>query len=158
MSDRSIRLQLPGWEGRWGSSELIVKLLSVSDTKSLHAFSPPPERDTKGKILCVFQGIGKFILLLAFLYFFVCSLDVLSSAFQLVGGMDGRGQRSGLGVVFSLNLVWKVTAQQAPSSCSLLEYFRTGSHLRSSCEVMPPFYRKENWGPWKSYDWLAEVA
>lgn len=44
------------------------------------------ERDTKGKILCVFQGIGKFILLLAFLYFFVCSLDVLSSAFQLVGG------------------------------------------------------------------------
>uniref|UniRef100_A0A8C0LZP5 Sodium-dependent phosphate transport protein 2B n=1 Tax=Canis lupus familiaris TaxID=9615 RepID=A0A8C0LZP5_CANLF len=44
------------------------------------------ERDTKGKILCVFQGIGKFILLLGFLYFFVCSLDVLSSAFQLVGG------------------------------------------------------------------------
>ncbi|XP_027945225.1 sodium-dependent phosphate transport protein 2B [Eumetopias jubatus] len=44
------------------------------------------ERDTKGKILYVFQGIGKFILLLGFLYFFVCSLDVLSSAFQLVGG------------------------------------------------------------------------
>ncbi|KAM7326296.1 hypothetical protein ACRRTK_014774 [Alexandromys fortis] len=44
------------------------------------------ERDTKGKILCVFQGIGKFILLLGFLYMFVCSLDVLSSAFQLVGG------------------------------------------------------------------------
>ncbi|XP_027794349.2 sodium-dependent phosphate transport protein 2B [Marmota flaviventris] len=44
------------------------------------------ERDTKGKILCVFQGIGKFILLLGFLYLFVCSLDVLSSAFQLVGG------------------------------------------------------------------------
>ncbi|XP_029788430.1 sodium-dependent phosphate transport protein 2B isoform X2 [Suricata suricatta] len=44
------------------------------------------ERNTKGKILCVFQGIGKFILLLTFLYFFVCSLDVLSSAFQLVGG------------------------------------------------------------------------
>ncbi|KAM5271714.1 sodium-dependent phosphate transport protein 2B [Ctenodactylus gundi] len=44
------------------------------------------DRDTKGKILCVFQGIGKLILLLAFLYMFVCSLDVLSSAFQLVGG------------------------------------------------------------------------
>ncbi|XP_075399707.1 sodium-dependent phosphate transport protein 2B [Tenrec ecaudatus] len=44
------------------------------------------ERDTKGKILCVLQGIGKVILLLGFLYFFVCSLDVLSSAFQLVGG------------------------------------------------------------------------
>ncbi|XP_006919014.2 sodium-dependent phosphate transport protein 2B isoform X1 [Pteropus alecto] len=44
------------------------------------------ERDTKGKLLCVFQGIGKFILLLGFLYLFVCSLDILSSAFQLVGG------------------------------------------------------------------------
>ncbi|XP_012381930.1 sodium-dependent phosphate transport protein 2B [Dasypus novemcinctus] len=44
------------------------------------------ERDTRGKILCVLQGIGKFILLLGFLYLFVCSLDVLSSAFQLVGG------------------------------------------------------------------------
>uniref|UniRef100_A0A2K5ZKC8 Sodium-dependent phosphate transport protein 2B n=1 Tax=Mandrillus leucophaeus TaxID=9568 RepID=A0A2K5ZKC8_MANLE len=44
------------------------------------------ERDTRGKILCVFQGIGRLILLLGFLYFFVCSLDVLSSAFQLVGG------------------------------------------------------------------------
>lgn len=44
------------------------------------------ERDSRGKLLCVFQGIGKFILLLGFLYLFVCSLDVLSSAFQLVGG------------------------------------------------------------------------
>ncbi|XP_003411428.1 sodium-dependent phosphate transport protein 2B-like [Loxodonta africana] len=44
------------------------------------------ERDAKGKILCIFQGIGKFILLLGFLYLFVCSLDILSSAFQLVGG------------------------------------------------------------------------
>nr|XP_004656212.2 sodium-dependent phosphate transport protein 2B [Jaculus jaculus] len=44
------------------------------------------ERDTRGKVICVFQGIGKFFLLLGFLYLFVCSLDVLSSAFQLVGG------------------------------------------------------------------------
>ncbi|KAM6150271.1 sodium-dependent phosphate transport protein 2B [Erethizon dorsatum] len=44
------------------------------------------ERDAKGKILCIFRAIGKFILLLGFLYLFVCSLDVLSSAFQLVGG------------------------------------------------------------------------
>ncbi|XP_007535177.1 LOW QUALITY PROTEIN: sodium-dependent phosphate transport protein 2B [Erinaceus europaeus] len=44
------------------------------------------DRDTKGKVLVVFQGMGKFILLLGFLYLFVCSLDVLSSAFQLVGG------------------------------------------------------------------------
>ncbi|XP_004624706.1 sodium-dependent phosphate transport protein 2B isoform X2 [Octodon degus] len=44
------------------------------------------ERDAKGKILCILQGIGKFVLLLGFLYLFVCSLDILSSAFQLVGG------------------------------------------------------------------------
>uniref|UniRef100_A0A4X2KAZ1 Sodium-dependent phosphate transport protein 2B n=1 Tax=Vombatus ursinus TaxID=29139 RepID=A0A4X2KAZ1_VOMUR len=44
------------------------------------------ERDTKGKIIAVFRGFGKVILLLGFLYFFVCSLDILSSAFQLVGG------------------------------------------------------------------------
>ncbi|XP_004681556.1 PREDICTED: sodium-dependent phosphate transport protein 2B-like [Condylura cristata] len=43
------------------------------------------DRDTRGKFLCVFQGIGKFILLLGLLYLFVCSLDVLSSAFKLVG-------------------------------------------------------------------------
>ncbi|XP_069487954.1 sodium-dependent phosphate transport protein 2B-like [Ambystoma mexicanum] len=44
------------------------------------------ELDTKGKILAVLKGIAKFFILLGLLYFFVCSLDVLSSAFQLVGG------------------------------------------------------------------------
>ncbi|CAL8310411.1 unnamed protein product [Lota lota] len=42
--------------------------------------------DTKGKILRVLSAIMKFCLLLCFLYMFVCSLDILSSAFQLVGG------------------------------------------------------------------------
>ncbi|KAM6441503.1 sodium-dependent phosphate transport protein 2B isoform 3-T4 [Liasis olivaceus] len=44
------------------------------------------ELDGKHKVVYILQGIGKFILLLGLLYFFVCSLDVLSSAFQLVGG------------------------------------------------------------------------
>ncbi|KAG5849742.1 hypothetical protein ANANG_G00074940 [Anguilla anguilla] len=44
------------------------------------------ELDTKGKVLRVVTSIGKFFLLIGFLYMFVCSLDVLSSAFQLVGG------------------------------------------------------------------------
>ncbi|XP_062279743.1 sodium-dependent phosphate transport protein 2B-like [Scomber scombrus] len=44
------------------------------------------ELDTKGKIMRVLTGIVKFVLLLGFLYVFICSLDVLSSAFQLVGG------------------------------------------------------------------------
>lgn len=45
------------------------------------------ELDGKGKVIRVLYGIGKFIMLLCLLYMFVCSLDVLSSAFQLVGGM-----------------------------------------------------------------------
>uniref|UniRef100_A0A3Q3BID6 Solute carrier family 34 member 2a n=1 Tax=Kryptolebias marmoratus TaxID=37003 RepID=A0A3Q3BID6_KRYMA len=42
--------------------------------------------DTKGKVLRVLVAVLKFILLLGFLYMFICSLDILSSAFQLVGG------------------------------------------------------------------------
>lgn len=44
------------------------------------------ELDTCGKVKRVFMGILKTVLLIGFLYFFICSLDVLSSAFQLVGG------------------------------------------------------------------------
>ncbi|XP_076001372.1 sodium-dependent phosphate transport protein 2B-like isoform X2 [Genypterus blacodes] len=42
--------------------------------------------DTKGKVLRVLVSVAKGILLLGFLYMFICSLDILSSAFQLVGG------------------------------------------------------------------------
>lgn len=49
----------------------------------------PTELDTKGKVMRVLTAIVKFILLLLFLYIFICSLDVLSSAFQLVGGEKG---------------------------------------------------------------------
>ncbi|XP_019733926.1 sodium-dependent phosphate transport protein 2B-like isoform X2 [Hippocampus comes] len=42
--------------------------------------------DTKGKIMRVVTAIVKLALLLGLLYLFICSLDVLSSAFQLVGG------------------------------------------------------------------------
>uniref|UniRef100_A0AAY4CCN4 Sodium-dependent phosphate transport protein 2B n=1 Tax=Denticeps clupeoides TaxID=299321 RepID=A0AAY4CCN4_9TELE len=42
--------------------------------------------DTKGKCLRVLTGVLKLTVLLGFLYMFVCSLDILSSAFQLVGG------------------------------------------------------------------------
>lgn len=42
--------------------------------------------DTMGKVLRVTVSVGKVILLLAFLYMFICSMDILSSAFQLMGG------------------------------------------------------------------------
>lgn len=131
--------QPPWLEGGWGNSELINKLLSVSDTKIYCIFSLAPERDTKGKILCIFQGIGKFILLLGFLYLFVCSLDVLSSAFQLVGGTDERVKGLGVRGV----LIWSRPSQ--PSKPSLAA-FKDWKPLRLSCEVMHPFYRRENRG------------
>lgn len=36
----------------------------------------------------VLTAIMKLVLLLGLLYLFICSLDVLSSAFQLVGGKE----------------------------------------------------------------------
>lgn len=42
--------------------------------------------DTKGKTLRVVSGVAKFGALFILLFFFVCSLDLLSSAFRLVGG------------------------------------------------------------------------
>ncbi|XP_049646191.1 sodium-dependent phosphate transport protein 2B-like [Suncus etruscus] len=56
------------------------------------------EKNTREKLRTVFIGIGKFIGLLLFLYLFVCSLDVLSSAFQLLGGKVA-------GQFFSNNLI-----------------------------------------------------
>ncbi|XP_035509562.1 solute carrier family 34 member 2b [Morone saxatilis] len=44
------------------------------------------ELDTKGKIMRVLTALVKTVLLMGLLYLFICSLDVLSSAFQLVGG------------------------------------------------------------------------
>ncbi|CAK6953528.1 solute carrier family 34 member 2a [Scomber scombrus] len=42
--------------------------------------------DTRGKMQRVLVSVGKLVMLLGFLYIFICSLDILSSAFQLVGG------------------------------------------------------------------------
>ncbi|KAJ4946049.1 hypothetical protein JOQ06_023724 [Pogonophryne albipinna] len=42
--------------------------------------------DSKGKTLRVLTGVLKAVMLLGFLYIFICSLNLLSSAFQLVGG------------------------------------------------------------------------
>lgn len=44
------------------------------------------ELDCKGKVLRILISILKLVVLLGLLYMFVCSLDILSSAFQLVGG------------------------------------------------------------------------
>ncbi|KAG7257066.1 hypothetical protein CRUP_014487 [Coryphaenoides rupestris] len=74
------------------------------------------ELDTKGKILRVLSGIVKLCLLLGFLYMFVCSLDLLSSAFQLVGGkaagdifQDMLDVESAVPVIMGANIGTSVT-------------------------------------------------
>ncbi|XP_067899344.1 sodium-dependent phosphate transport protein 2B-like isoform X5 [Heterodontus francisci] len=44
------------------------------------------ELDAKGKVKSILSSMMKMLLLFSFLYMFVCSLDVLSAAFQLAGG------------------------------------------------------------------------
>ncbi|CAD5112554.1 DgyrCDS1766 [Dimorphilus gyrociliatus] len=48
--------------------------------------TPWKELDTKGKVLRVLMTIGRIICVFGLLYFFVCSIDIMSSAFQLIGG------------------------------------------------------------------------
>jgi len=59
----------------------------VNDELDTEDFGKPwSEKSTKGKILKVLWLILKLITVLASLYFFICSLSFLSSAFQLLGG------------------------------------------------------------------------
>ena len=46
----------------------------------------PTELDCKGKFHRVALAFTKIVVLLGLLYFFICSLDFLSSAFRLLGG------------------------------------------------------------------------
>lgn len=62
-----------------------VDTFTKADSESVLCFFHA-ELDTKGKAVRVLTAIVKAVLLLGFLYVFICSLDVLSSAFQLVGG------------------------------------------------------------------------
>ncbi|XP_036379766.1 sodium-dependent phosphate transport protein 2A-like [Megalops cyprinoides] len=47
---------------------------------------PEPSRWNRSRVILLFINVSKMPLLLLFLYMFVCSLDILSSAFQLAGG------------------------------------------------------------------------
>ncbi|XP_043828150.1 sodium-dependent phosphate transport protein 2B-like [Dromiciops gliroides] len=62
-----------------GSQQQVTKRLRVPINKQY-------QQKLKEEKSNVFHGFTHFFLLLVFLYFFICSLDVLSSAFQLVGG------------------------------------------------------------------------
>lgn len=77
----------------------VVTCSSVLSTVFMPA--PPPEPRLSQKLAQVGMKLLKVPLMLGFLYLFVCSLDVLSSAFQLAGGRaqglggGGRGQEKG---------------------------------------------------------------
>uniref|UniRef100_A0A8C4QFX9 Sodium-dependent phosphate transport protein 2B n=1 Tax=Eptatretus burgeri TaxID=7764 RepID=A0A8C4QFX9_EPTBU len=78
------------------------------------------------KVKRVMVAIIKFILLLGFLYFFVCSLDILSSAFQLVGGKVAGDIFSNSSVLgnpvagFVIGILVTVLVQSSSTSTSIV--------------------------------------
>lgn len=79
----------PGWSGqvRAARKKRRVRAAELCARHTLCLCSPA-DLDTRGKVLRVLKSIVKFVLLVGLLYLFVCSLDILSSAFQLVGGNE----------------------------------------------------------------------
>lgn len=63
-----------------------VTLPQVNEDDEKGGGTPWSDLSTKRKVCRVLIGLGKFVGLLALLYFFVCSLDLLSLGFRLVGG------------------------------------------------------------------------
>lgn len=77
-----------GWRGCWQS-------LTELSSPCTHD-RPSPEPGLTQKLRRAGVTLLKVPLMLSFLYLFVCSLDVLSSAFQLAGGRaEGRGPGKG---------------------------------------------------------------
>ena len=86
--------------------------------------------DGRAKIKRVAKVFAKIVLLFVLLYFFICSLDFLSSAFRLLGG-KAAGEAfasdriisnpvAGLMIVFWLQYWCRVLPQQHPSSWAWL--------------------------------------
>ncbi|EHA97768.1 Sodium-dependent phosphate transport protein 2B [Heterocephalus glaber] len=107
------------------------------------------ERDTKGKIRCIFKGIGKLIWLLGFLYFFVCPLDVLGRAFQLVGGKMARQLFSNNSIFSTLvaglmtGLLVTVMVQSSSTSLSIVMSMVASSLL--TVKAAYPSSRGQHW-------------
>ncbi|XP_043559928.1 sodium-dependent phosphate transport protein 2A-like isoform X5 [Chiloscyllium plagiosum] len=64
------------------------------------------ELGAKGKVKFILSSMTKMLLLFSFLYMFVCSLDVLSAAFQLAGVL---GVRSAIPIIMGSNIGTSVT-------------------------------------------------
>lgn len=86
--------------------------------------APPPEPRLSQKLAQVGTKLLKVPLMLGFLYLFVCSLDVLSSAFQLAGGRAqvgevGEGFRRDLKLTLACVLQgrWLGTSSRTMPSC-----------------------------------------
>ena len=68
------------------------------DFSVLASLSAVLSRAGMGKAKDVFVVVGKAVLILTCLYFFICSLSFLSDSFRLLGGRNLGGE-SGLGVI-----------------------------------------------------------
>ena len=80
----------PKWSGKIALISLCLWLLVLASFPRLRLTFPhvyaSTDLDRQGKIKRVAKVFAKIVLLFVFLYFFICSLDFLSSAFRLLGG------------------------------------------------------------------------
>lgn len=114
--------QKPGGPS-WGAVGVwVVACSGVLSTVFMSA--PPPEPRLSQKLAQVGSKLLKVPLMLGFLYLFVCSLDVLSSAFQLAGGrarveeVRGRVQKGPqLMLACVLQERWLGTSSRTMPSC-----------------------------------------
>lgn len=100
-------------------------------------FSCNTDLDTRGKIMRVLTAIVKLIMLLGLLYLFICSLDVLSSAFQLVGGENWISAVGHYDSLFHLCTLSCILNKKVPLWCiayEVLQYWDFGLCVsRQSC-------------------------
>lgn len=95
---------LPSWPWRTSRSQVGLGRGWIAGVSAVNALAPAPvlttgpspEPGLAQKLRRAGLTLLKVPLMLVFLYLFVCSLDVLSSAFQLAGGRAGEGTRTGL--------------------------------------------------------------
>lgn len=120
-------LGAPGKKKRDKNWDVILPSGGVGDIEEKGSGGVPwSDLSTKGKILRVLMGLGKFLALLALLYFFVCSLDLLALGFRLVGGSTAGEifQKSSIlqnpVVGLMLGILTTVLVQSSSTSTSIL--------------------------------------
>jgi solute carrier family 34 (sodium-dependent phosphate cotransporter) len=96
--------------------------------------------DKGGKFHRILINVGKFVALIVLLYFFICSLDFLSSAFRLLGGKAAGKVISNSELLknpvvgLMIGVLVTVLVQSSSTSTSIVV-----TMVGSGCELMESF-------------------